>query len=84
MNWDTKNEKLERKFEFENFMEALGFVNRVAHVSEEMNHHPDLKLHNYRFVTIQLMSHDVQCITDRDTHLAQRIDEIFETEQTGL
>ena len=40
---------IERVFEFPNFVEAMGFVNRIAEAAEAMNHHPDITI-NYNKV----------------------------------
>ena len=65
---------LEAGFRFPDFAHALLFVNAVGHLAEAADHHPDLIVHGYRNVTVRVMSHDVQGITDRDVGLIQRVD----------
>lgn len=75
--WKEENNKLTRTFEFNNFVEAFGFMTKVAIIAEKMNHHPDW--HNvYKTVEINLSTHDAgDVVTDRDRQLAARIDELL-------
>lgn len=73
--WKLHERHLERTFHFPSFRFARQFVDRVADLAEEMNHHPDIAL-NYDKVTISLISHDANGITYRDTTLAGKIQEI--------
>ncbi len=74
-DWTLKDNLLERRFEFKSFKLAMDFVNKVACVAEEANHHPDIAV-NYNRVTMQLTSHDSGGITRRDLSMAGKIDEI--------
>ena len=64
-----------RTIEFEEFMEAIDFVNDLAEIAEEAQHHPDIEI-RFNKVTLQLTSHDVGGITELDVQLAQRIDNV--------
>jgi 4a-hydroxytetrahydrobiopterin dehydratase len=74
-DWKLRDQHLERTFQFPSFRFAKQFVDKVADLAEEMNHHPDIAL-NYDKVTISLISHDANGITYRDTTLAEKIQEI--------
>ncbi len=76
MNWQKKNNKLTRTFEFNDFTEAFGFMTRVAFLAEKMQHHPEWS-NVYNKVTIELCTHDDgHKITDKDRELATAIDKI--------
>lgn len=77
MNWDEKDNALEKTFVFQDFVEAFGFMTRVALLAEQRNHHPDW--HNvYNRVTIRLNTHDAgSTVTDKDRELAAAIDGLF-------
>ena len=62
-----------RELEFEDFMEAIDFVNDVAEIAEEAQHHPDIEV-RYNRITLSLTTHDVGGITEPDFQMAQRID----------
>jgi 4a-hydroxytetrahydrobiopterin dehydratase len=67
--WSEVDDALERTFEFQNFVEALAFVNRVGQLAEAENHHPDIAIH-YSKVTLRWWTHSAGGITDRDRELA--------------
>ena len=75
--WFTKkNNKLNSIFEHKNFKEALIFMNKVWEISESINHHPDIKIFDYRFVEIDIFTHSENKITNKDYKLAELIDKI--------
>ena len=76
MKWKTESEKISNEFTFNNFKEALAFVNKVGEFAEEMDHHPDIFLHSYKKVQITLTSHKEGKVTDKDHELASKIDSI--------
>ena len=71
--WTVAGGKLHREFEFSNFVDAFGFMTRVALLAERQDHHPDWQ-NVYRHVTIDLTTHDVGGISERDFELARAID----------
>jgi Pterin-4a-carbinolamine dehydratase len=72
--WELKDEKLQKSFKFANFVEAFGFMTRIALEAERMNHHPEWS-NVYNNVTIKLSTHDAGGITDYDIKLAEIIDD---------
>lgn len=66
---------LVKDFRFPNFATALAFVNRIGERAEAANHHPDLTL-GWGRVGIELWSHDINAISERDIKLAAEIDRI--------
>ena len=71
--WRLQEGKLSRIFTFGSFIEAFGFMTRVALHAEKMNHHPEL-CNVYREVKIDLISHDIGSLSKRDVALAKKID----------
>ena len=67
---------LERTWELPSFAEAIAFVNRVAEVAEEANHHPDIVI-SYRKVTLRYWTHSAGAITDQDVAEAARVGSLF-------
>jgi 4a-hydroxytetrahydrobiopterin dehydratase len=74
--WSQRPDALERDFEFEDFAAAMGFVNRVADLAEEANHHPDILIHGSNKVRLTFSTHAEGGLTDADHALARRIDEV--------
>lgn len=68
--------KLVREFEFKDFVEAFGFMARVALIAEAMNHHPEWS-NVYNRVHISLVTHDAGGISDKDILLAQRLNALL-------
>ena len=68
--------RLSKVFTFKNYRKNFAFVSQVALLSEKKNHHPQIVL-DYGKVTINIISHDVKKITERDFDLAKNIDLIF-------
>ena len=66
---------IERVFQFDDFVQAMKFVNQVAVAAEAANHHPDILI-NYNKVTLTLVSHDSGGVTQRDIRMAGKINEI--------
>lgn len=58
-----------------NFMEGLGWVNQVAELAEELNHHPDVYL-SFKQVGLDLYSHKLEGLCAADFELAKRIDRL--------
>ena len=69
-SWTEVDKALERTFEFESFVDALAFVNRVGELAEAESHHPDIAIH-YNKVTLRWWTHTADGVTDRDRELAE-------------
>jgi 4a-hydroxytetrahydrobiopterin dehydratase len=70
-DWNEVNDALEREFRFSDFRGAMDFVNRIAELAEEANHHPDIAI-SYNKVTLRWWTHTAGGVTDRDRELAER------------
>jgi 4a-hydroxytetrahydrobiopterin dehydratase len=79
--WSLRSDKLYRKFVFADFVEAFGFMSRVALLAERMDHHPEWS-NVYNRVEIYLTTHDAGGITERDFDLAQRISRLLADQVT--
>ncbi len=64
-----------KRFVFDDFNAAFGWMTRVALVVEAMNHHPDW-CNSYNKVEVTLATHDAKGLTRRDVELAQRMDQM--------
>ena len=72
-NWKIEDKKLHRNYQFENFIAAFGFMTQVALIAERDNHHPEWS-NVYNKVVVDLTTHEVGGITERDFILAKRIE----------
>lgn len=72
--WDVKDEKkLEKRYRFKNFKEALAFVNKIGEIAERESHHPDISL-GWGKVTISLWTHAIGGLSENDFIMAAKID----------
>jgi len=74
--WTLNAGKLHRRFEFEDFSRAFGFMAAVAIQAESMHHHPEW-FNVYNSVEVWLMTHDVDGISKRDFDLARRMNALY-------
>lgn len=73
--WSLVNGKLRRELRFADFVEAFGFMSRVALVAEAMGHHPEWS-NVWNQVVIELTTHDTGGLSNLDVQLAQRINDL--------
>jgi 4a-hydroxytetrahydrobiopterin dehydratase len=76
MKWEEANNMLVKTFEFESFSSTMSFVNSVAALAEELDHHPDMFI-SYNKVVVTLMTHKTHSVTVKDRALAKAIDNIY-------
>ena len=77
-SWIIENKTIKKEFKFNNFVEAFGFMSKVALLSERMDHHPNWQ-NTYNKVKIELTTHDQGGITNNDLDLAESIDKLINT-----
>lgn len=75
--WEVEDDgkKIERKFKFKDFKEAMQFVNKVADIAEQEAHHPDIKL-SYNRVKVELWTHAIGGLSVNDFILASKIETV--------
>jgi 4a-hydroxytetrahydrobiopterin dehydratase len=73
-DWRQEGDALVRDFKFKDFAGAMAFVNRVAEIAEQRNHHPDILVHGWNNVRLTLSTHSKGGVTDADHALAEQID----------
>lgn len=72
---DPELDAISKTFEFENFIDAFGWMTRVAIFAEKWNHHPEWS-NVYRTVTVTLTTHDVEGLSSLDLKLARKMDQL--------
>ena len=75
MQWNEKDNTITKTFEFSSYLDGIDFVNEVANLSEQENHHPDITV-GYCKVTISLTTHHAGSLTEKDYKLAKLIDDL--------
>ena len=74
--WHVEDNRLTKQFNFTDFREAMGFVNKIAEIAESEGHHPDIMIH-YSQVNIELWTHAINGLSENDFIVAAKIDELI-------
>jgi 4a-hydroxytetrahydrobiopterin dehydratase len=74
--WRRDGDAIVREWELADFSGALAFVNRVGDAAEAANHHPDILIHGWNKVRLELSTHSEGGLTAADFDMAARIDEL--------
>jgi 4a-hydroxytetrahydrobiopterin dehydratase len=72
--WRREKRAIVREWTFADFAGAIAFANRVADAAEAANHHPDILVHGWNEVRLELSTHSEGGLTEADFELAARID----------
>lgn len=74
--WSLQEGKLVREFTFSDFTEAFAFMTELAMLSERLNHHPEW-FNVYNKLKIELSTHDVDGLSDKDLEWAIQCNQRF-------
>ncbi|PSP41379.1 4a-hydroxytetrahydrobiopterin dehydratase [Halobacteriales archaeon QH_10_70_21] len=74
--WHRDGDQIVRTFEFDSYLEGVGFAAGAGGLAEEAFHHPDELNVGWREVEVRLTTHDAGGITAKDTDLAARFNEL--------
>lgn len=77
-DWQLAREgkSMSRQFLMNDFMSAVRFIEQIAQVAEEEDHHPDLHVTGYRKLRIELATHSIGGLSENDFILAAKIDQL--------
>ena len=75
-DWTKRGKTISRTFQFDDFLQSLDFVNRVAKKAQKLNHHPDIDI-RYNGVKLTLTTQDAGGLTEKYFTLAKQCDEVF-------
>ena len=77
-DWEVNDNftAIHRNFQFKNFYHTMAFVNAIAWIANQENHHPDLHLENYRNVWIELWTHAIGGLSENDFICAAKVNEL--------
>jgi 4a-hydroxytetrahydrobiopterin dehydratase len=72
--WRREGDSIVRDLEFADFASAMAFTNAVAGLAEAANHHPDILIHGWNKVRLELSTHSADGLTQSDLDLSRGID----------
>ncbi|MEE9187187.1 MAG: 4a-hydroxytetrahydrobiopterin dehydratase [Bacteroidota bacterium] len=73
--WQLEGKEIAKRYQFKDFVRAMGFVNSVALLAEGIDHHPDIDI-RWNKVKLTLTTHSAGGLTEKDFSLAALIDEL--------
>jgi 4a-hydroxytetrahydrobiopterin dehydratase len=76
-HWRREGETIVRELQLRDFQEAIALVNRVAEAAERANHHPDILVHGWNKLRLQLSTHSQGGVTEADLALAAELDRLL-------
>jgi len=68
--------QIEKKYVRKNFLDAAAFINQIAQVAEQHDHHPDILLSDYKNVTVMFSTHSAGGITQTDFDMAVAVEKL--------
>ena len=74
--WERSGNEIVKSYKLSDFIASIGFVNKIAILSEKADHHPDI-LVQYSTVKITLSTHSEGGLTEKDFKLAAEIEGAF-------
>lgn len=74
-NWQLDDNAIVRNWSFNDFSEAIDFINQIARLADDHDHHPEL-FNVYNKVSLKFSTHDAGGLTNRDFKIAQDIDKL--------
>ena len=77
LHGDGTDVAIEKTFSFKNYLRTIAFVNAIAYIAEQQNHHPEL-LVRYGTCSVRFNTHDVQGITQSDFACAALVDALVQ------
>lgn len=75
--WEVVEGKLTRDVKLANFQEALALVNRIGDLAEQEGHHPDITIHSWNHVRVELYTHSIKGLSENDFILAAKINQVL-------
>lgn len=76
-DWERAGDEIVRSYEFDSYLEGVGFAAGIGGIAQEAFHHPEITI-GWREVEIRLTNHEAGGITEKDTSLAERFDDLFD------
>ncbi len=79
--WHLANDTIEKTFGFDDFKQAIEFINKVAEIAAAENHHPDILLWNWNNVKLTITTHCIKGLSKKDFDLASKIDRMMQCQK---
>jgi len=74
--WLLSDNKIEKEYKFKTYLEGLDFANKIGHIAEEQDHHPDILI-GWRRVRLSLTTHSIKGLSENDFIMAAKAEEAY-------
>ena len=74
--WAFNNDGIERELKFKSYMDSIDFINKIAVIAEELNHHPDMTV-GWCNIQIRFSTHDLDGLSTYDLKMAEATNNIL-------
>ena len=74
--WLLSDNKIEKEYKFKTYLEGLDFANKIGHIAEEQDHHPDIVI-RWRRVKLSLTTHSIKGLSENDFIMAAKAEEAY-------
>jgi 4a-hydroxytetrahydrobiopterin dehydratase len=82
-SWVVERSRIYRDLRFDSFAAALAFVNQVGNLAERVQHHPNIRIHEWCFVQLELYTDATAGLTTRDVEFAIAVDDLMAAAREG-
>lgn len=76
--WELTGEQIVKTCSFKNYYQTIGFVNAVAWIAHQQDHHPDLEV-GYNKCKVRYSTHSAGGVTEKDVQCARLVDRLCAT-----
>ena len=74
--WLLSDDRIEKEYKFKTYLEGLDFANKIGHIAEEQDHHPDIVI-RWRRVKLSLTTHSIKGLSENDFIMAAKAEEAY-------
>src|SRR5437879_12440112 len=74
--WLLSDNKIEKEYKFKTYLEGLDFANKVGHIAEEQDHHPDILI-GWRRVRLTLTTHSIKSLSENDVKISAKAESTY-------
>lgn len=77
MSWKKTDNRLTKTYSLSGFNEIIDGLDKIRQIANQMNHHPDFEVFDYKYIRFKLYTHDSDSVSDLDYDLADKIDQVY-------
>lgn len=75
-SYDEEKDALVMSQTLLNFLECVAEIDKIAEIAEELSHHPDIRIFDYKNIEVSIRSHDADSITEKDFEFVKKLSKL--------